>query len=230
MTKQRIVGYVRVSTEEQAQNGVSLEDQCGRIVAYAKAHGHALVTIERDEGLSGATPPADRPGLSRALAMVRSGQADALAFTDLTRLSRSTRDVLDLADDASTAGWDLVSLKENIDTTSAAGRMFLSMLAVFSQFEREQTAERVRAALAHKRSRNERTGQVPYGSTLGADGRTLLEDPKEQQVLKRIRSLRRNGKSLRAVTAYLNEHGFRCRGKRWHLTTVARLAKKLEAA
>ena len=118
----RLVGYSRVSTEEQAVTGVSLDGQESRLRAYVTAHGGELVALERDEGVSGKVSPERRVGLARALSCVRSGEADGLLVVKLDRLSRSTRDVLDLVDEARRRDWRLVSVSEHLDTGSAAGR------------------------------------------------------------------------------------------------------------
>ncbi|UCF41683.1 MAG: recombinase family protein, partial [Gemmatimonadota bacterium] len=103
-----LVGYCRVSTEEQAREGVSLDAQRKRLAAYCTAHGFELAGVESDEGLSGGVPPAQRPGLTRALEQVRRGEAAGLVVVKLDRLSRSVRDVLDLADSAQCTDWRLV--------------------------------------------------------------------------------------------------------------------------
>ena len=95
----RLVGYVRVSTEEQATEGVSLDAQRERLKAYALAHGAELLAIESDEGVSRKVSPEKRPGLTTALTRVRAGEADGLLVLKLDRLSRTTRDVLDLVDE-----------------------------------------------------------------------------------------------------------------------------------
>ena len=161
----QLIGYVRVSTEEQARQGVSLDAQRDRLRAYCAAHGHSLAGIEADEGVSGKVPPGRRPGLSRALAAVRAGRAGGLLAVRLDRLSRSTRDVLDLADDSARRGWRLVSVDEALDTGTAAGRLVLTVLAGLAQMEREQVGERVRAAMDRvAREGRPRSRFAPFGA------------------------------------------------------------------
>src|SRR6185436_9566170 len=144
----RLVGYIRVSTDDQALHGVSLDAQEGRLQAHAKAHakahGYKLVAVERDEGVSGKVAPARRDGLTKAMAAIQLGYADGLVFLKLDRLSRSVRDILRLADDARRGGWHLVSVSELIDTSTATGKFTLGVLALLAEMERDQIGERTR--------------------------------------------------------------------------------------
>lgn len=206
MPTRQAIAYVRVSTDRQAQEGVSLEAQRERIAAWCTAHGVELGGVYVDAGLSGKRAD-NRPELARALAATtRSG--GVLVVYSLSRLARSTRDTLDIADTLERAGADLVSLSESIDTTSAAGRMVFRMLAVLAEFERELIGERTRCAMESKRARRERTsGRIPFGWTLGSDGVHLVEQPKEQAILARILALRAGGLSYRAIGAELARNG-----------------------
>ena len=100
------------------------------------------------------------------------------------------------------------------------------MVDAFAEYERQLIKARTRAALAAKQRRGERTGSVPFGFRLKADGVHLEEDPAEQRVLALTEALRADGLSIRAIAAHLNEEGVPARGKRWHPTTVARLLKR----
>jgi DNA invertase Pin-like site-specific DNA recombinase len=126
----RAIGYVRVSTAEQATEGVSLDAQRARIAAWARANDAELVDVFTDAGLSGGRAD-NRPGLQAALDRACSGQA-ALVVYSLSRLARSTRDAITISERLDTAGADLVSLSEKIDTTTAAGKMVFRMLAVLA--------------------------------------------------------------------------------------------------
>jgi site-specific DNA recombinase len=161
----------RVSTEEQAREGVSLASQRARLKAYATAHDAKLVGIEADEGISGSKAPSKRPGLSSALACLDSGEADGLLVLKLDRLSRSTRDILNLVDATRDNGWRLVSVNEHLDTESAAGRLVLTVLAALSEMEREQIGERVTDAMAHiAREGRGRSRFIPFGYRTAGGG------------------------------------------------------------
>lgn len=200
-------GYIRVSTEGQATDGVSLDAQRAKIAAWADLNGYTLAGLFEDAGISGTK--ADRPGLAAALAAV--GKGDALVVYSLSRLARSTRHTLDISERLDKAGADLVSLSERIDTTSAAGRMVFRMLAVLAEFERDQIAERTSAALQHKKSHGQRVGAVPYGYTLADDGKTLEPNEVERAVIREARALKAAGLSLRKIAAELARRGFYAR-------------------
>ncbi len=142
-----VIAYTRVSTEEQANVGVSLAAQERQLRAHCDARSLALLRVECDEGVSGSRLRT-RAGLQRALASLRTGEACGLVVTKLDRLSRSTRDVLDLVALADRQGWELHSLGEQLVTSSPHGRFFVTMLAGLAQMEREQIAERTRAGMA----------------------------------------------------------------------------------
>jgi site-specific DNA recombinase len=198
----RIIGYVRVSTSSQSDQGVSLAAQEAKIRAWADLNGYDEVAIYSDPGISGAKIET-RKGLQDALKAIKKG--DALVAYSLSRLSRSTKDMLGIADLLSKRGADLVSITEKIDTTSAAGKMLTRMLMILSEFERDQVSERTRCALQHMKQNRQRVGAIPFGFRLCTDGKTLEEDPKEQVTISKARHLRKKGYSLRKISAALAE-------------------------
>lgn len=218
----KVIGYIRVSTKEQAAEGVSLEAQEAKIRAWAALNDCQEVQIHVDAGISGSRAD-NRPALQDALKAC--GKGDALVVYSLSRLARSTRDTINIAEQLQKAGADLVSLSEKIDTTTAAGKMVFRMLAVLSEFERDQVAERTKMALSHKKSRLERVGSVPYGFTLASDGEKLLPEPSEQATVTLVRSLRSSGQSFREIASRLNADGHKPRGKAWYPTTVKNIAE-----
>lgn len=222
------IGYVRVSTEEQAREGVSLDAQEAKVRAWAALNDCPAPAMFRDEGLSGKRAD-NRPGLQAALDAARDGAA--LVVYSLSRLSRSTRDTLALADRLTKQGGQLVSLTERIDTTTAAGRMVLTVLAAMYQLEREQIGERTRDALRHMRAQGRKTGgDVPYGFRLAAGGR-LVEDAAEQKALRHMRELRAKGYTLRDIAAELEREGYRTRRGlvHWQARSVQRILERAAA-
>lgn len=227
MDPTRTVAYLRVSTDKQAEQGVSLEAQRSKVEAYAQLYDLELVAVIEDAGQSAKS--LDRPGLDRALTLLRDGDADALLVVKLDRLTRSVRDLGELLESYFHAGpWALMSVSENIDTRSAAGRLVLNVLASVSQWEREVIGERTRAAMAHMKARREYTGgKPPYGWRLRADGRTLEEDPGEQAVMAEAQVARARGLTLREVVAHLDAEGMRSRrGTRFSLSAVSKMVKE----
>lgn len=222
------IAYTRVSTEEQAREGVSLEAQELRIAAYCMAHDLEIIESCTDAGISGKTIEA-RPGLQRAILEACEHKA-ALVVYSLSRASRSTRDTIDLAEKLSRHGADLVSVTEHIDTTTAAGKMFFGIMAVLNQFEREQLAERVKMGMEQKKRKGESTGTPPYGWAVGENGKTLVENEKEQTNIYLIKSLHSEGMSLRSIRAYLSDHKIPSRSgsTSWRLDTINKIIKEGE--
>ena len=220
----RTVAYIRVSTDKQADHGVSLDAQREKVQQYAALFGLELVSVEVDAGESAKS--LNRPALTRALAMLKAGKAEALLVVKLDRLTRSVRDLCDLVDDYFRDGkFALMSVGEQVDTRSAAGRMMLNMLTVIGQWEREAIGERTSAAMQHKASKGEFTGGVaPYGFELGQDGATLVPVKAEQAVISEVRALRSSGLSLRKVAKTLAAKGVKARsGRTFAATQVARM-------
>ncbi|MEI7457714.1 MAG: recombinase family protein [Nitrosomonadales bacterium] len=219
--------YIRVSTEGQAQDGISMEAQESKALAWANLNDSENVHVFRDAGISGKRSD-NRPGLQAALNAISKG--DALIVYSLSRLARSTKDTIMIAEMLDKRGADLVSLSEKIDTTSAAGKMVFRMLAVLSEFERDQVSERTRFALAHKRANGQKTGgDVPYGYTLN-DG-LLVPDVGEQKALALIHKLHTAGVSLRMIAKKLEARGYLTKTGRthWHPQSVKQIIER-EAA
>jgi DNA invertase Pin-like site-specific DNA recombinase len=214
------IGYIRVSTEGQATDGVSLDAQRAKIAAWCELNDYTLAAVHVDAGISGKN--CNRPGLQSALSDC--GKGDALVVYSLSRLSRSIRDTMDISDKLAKVGADLVSLSEKIDTTSAAGKMVFRLLAVMNEFERDQISERTKSALQHKKSKSERVGTINFGFKLSDDGVTLIEDTDEQQVISAILSMRDSGLSLRKIVSELERKGFASRsGQPFQLKQVHRI-------
>jgi DNA invertase Pin-like site-specific DNA recombinase len=185
------------------------------------------VEIVVDAGASAKT--LNRPGLERSLAMLRSGEADALLVVKLDRLTRSVRDLGELVERYFAGDrWALLSVGEQIDTRTAAGRLVLNILASVAQWEREAVGERTSAAMAHKKDQGEYTGgRVPYGWALSSDGVNLEPCPNEQQAIGAALDLREAGLSLRKVGAELTARGLLPRsGGMWHAKTVRDLLRQ----
>ena len=219
MTK--TIGYIRVSTDKQADKGVSLDAQREKLEAYAKLYDLELVEIIVDAGESAKT--LNRDGLQRALSMLNTGSADAILVAKLDRLTRSVRDLGVLLETYFKKA-SLMSVSEQIDTRTAAGRLVLNVLASVSQWEREVISERTSVALRHKQSRGEYIGgHAPYGFTL-LDGE-LVEHQGEQAVINAAKDMRNAGLSLRAIASELQAQGFSTRkGTEFSAQQVKRIA------
>lgn len=205
----KTIAYLRVSTDKQADKGVSLEAQQDKAKAYASLYDLDLVEVIVDSGESAKT--LERPGLQRALAMLKTGQADALLVVKLDRLTRSVVDLGKLIETYFAPGKAaLMSVGEQIDTRSAAGRLVLNILASVSQWERETIGERTSAAMQHKQAKGEYIGgETPYGFEL-VNGE-LIEDEAEQEVIQKAKAYQAEGLSLRKIAAELDKQGIKTR-------------------
>lgn len=230
----RVVGYIRVSTEGQADSGVSLEAQRAKLAAYAVAMDLDLVAVHLDAGLSAKTLA--RPGLQAALAALDSGEVEGLLVAKLDRLTRSVRDLGDLLERYFATRFSLLSVADSIDTRSAAGRLVLNVLGSVGQWERETGSERTRDALAHLKAKGVRLGGAALGwtRTEGTDeaGRRLIADvQREAETVARILTLRAEGKKLREIADVLTAEGRATKvGGRWHASTVRNVVRRSEAA
>ena len=222
-SKERAFGYVRVSTEEQAEEGISLRAQRGRIKAYAKAMGLRLVRTYADEGISGRT--LERPGLQDLLERVQGREGETIIVYRLSRLSRSTRDLLFLVEDAFIKGnTRLVSVNEHIDTETAMGRLFLTIMGALAQMERELISERTKAVLSFKQERGETLGAPPFGYRIGKENK-LVPVAREIKVVRRILKWRKEKLSYQAIADRLNDEGAKTkRGGNWYASTVRNVA------
>jgi DNA invertase Pin-like site-specific DNA recombinase len=198
----RIVAYVRVSTEKQADSGNSLEAQSAKLNLYCQLHDLDLVAVEVDPGESAGS--LNRPGLQRALERLASFEAEGLLVVKLDRLTRSVRDLCELVDTYFKDGTcRLMSVSESVDTSTASGRLVLNILTTVSQWEREAAAERTAAVMSHLKATGKFTGGFPpYGYTLDEDG-NLHESAAEQAVIIQARSMRAQGLTLRKIAGRL---------------------------
>lgn len=218
-TSGEVAAYLRVSTDEQARSGLGLANQLHRCAAMAIVKGWPEPAVYADEGLSGIKGPEGRPGLKHLLTDVAAGHVRVVIVTELSRLGRRTRLVLDLVDELGASGAHLVSCKEALDTTTPQGTFALTLFAALAQLERDQTVDRTIGALdARSRTVGFKGGQLPYGyrHELGSD--EVVVDAEEAAVVEHIfRLAHRETWSLRAIAAHLNERGVASpRGKRWY--------------
>lgn len=196
METKRAVGYVRVSTEEQARGGVSLDTQEKRIRAYAESQGWMFCGMFREEGASG--KDLNRPQLQAMLTGLEADHVDVVLVYRVDRLTRKQKDLWSLLEDVfEKQGVGFKSVVEPFDTTTAQGKAFLGMLGVFAQLERDTIAERTKDALAHKKRNGDWVGRVPTGFTLD-EGR-LAKDPRGQKIIARAKRLRRAGATIRTI-------------------------------
>lgn len=229
----RVVGYLRVSTDRQAEEGLGLEIQEASIRTWAEDNGHEIVDMFRDEGLSGSNGIDTRIGLADALGVIRQGNAGALVVAKLDRLARDLIVQEQLLADVWAMGAQVFScsgaegayLSDDPDDPSRA--LIRQVLGAVSQYERSMIAMRLRAGRNRKRSNGGFGGGTPPFGWRNVEGVGLIEDQREQAVIRRIRALRDDGRTLTEIARQLEAEGSRSRqSERWHPESVRRVVAR----
>ena len=217
----RVVGYIRVSTDEQHLGPVAQEKA---IRDWCKANGAELVAIHKDLGVSGGAALDKRPGLLAAIDALEEHGAGRLLVAKRDRLARDVMVAAMVERLAARAGAEVVAADGTGNGDGPEALLMRRIIDAFAEYERALIRARTKAALAAKKARRERTGSVPYGYRLAADGKHLVEDPAEQEALALIRSYREQGLSLRAIGARLQARGVLPRnGRAWQPQPLARI-------
>ena len=216
-----VIGYARVSSQEQATEGLSLDVQRARIEAWAKATDASLTDVVEDGGVSGTRPLAQREEGGRIAKLLdqRSPEVDAVVIVRLDRLGRDASETLAHLHRFASGKVGLVSITDRLDLSTPQGRAMASVAAVFAQLERELIGQRTAEALARLREEGKPFGAVPYGQR--RDGNRLVPNAAEGRVRKQIIDLRDNGASYRQIAAWLNGEGIAAkRGGNWSPMSV----------
>ena len=219
----RVVGYVRVSTAEQADSGAGLDAQRAAIAAEVERRGWELLDVFEDKNGASAKTMRNREGLTAALDVVESGGADGLIVAKLDRLSRSLLDFAALMAQSQRNGWSLIALDLGVDTSTPAGEMMAHVLATFAQFERRLIGQRTKDAL-HARVATGKPWVSKQGRLTVGLGRPPRLPP---SVRRRIVRERQQGRSLRSIAADLNAEGVPTAqgGAQWWPSTVRLIAR-----
>ncbi|BBI32006.1 recombinase family protein [Cohnella abietis] len=211
----RVVLYIRVSTEEQANEGYSIRAQKNQLIDYCRVNGYEIVKICIDDGYSAKNTK--RPRLQEVLTLAQNKEIDAVVVYKLDRFTRSVKDLYELLEDLQSNGVGFISRQEKFDTTTAMGRAMIGILGVFAQFERELIAERVRLGMEQKVKEGKRPGgKYPFGYTS-----TGLLIGEEANYIKMVRSLYMSGMSYQAIAAQMFNEGIVRRNGEWTATNVA---------
>ena len=215
--------WLRVSTEDQVK-GESLDVHEARARSYADSKGWTIAETYRLEAVSGKRV-VDHPEARRMLADIKRSHVTGLIFSKLARLSRNNRELLDFAEVFQTHNADLISLAENIDTSSPAGRMFFNMLAAMANWEREEIVARVRASVPIRAAMGRPMGgQAQYGYKW--EDKKFVIVTEEAAVRKLMYELFLELRRFRTVARVLNERGYRTRtGKLWAGSSIERLMR-----
>lgn len=228
----RAVGYLRVSTDRQAEEGFGLDVQDQKVREWSKAGGHHLVAVYRDEGLSGSKGLGERPGLADAVSAILDGKADGIVVPRLDRLARD----LIVQEQALAEVWRLggevwsCSSAEGAylsdDPDDPSRKLIRQVLGAVAEYERSMIALRLRMGRRRKSERGGYAyGSPPFGKR--AEGKELMDDPTERATVALICTLRQEGRSYRQIIRTLTADGHRPkRGGRWHPRTVSNVVAR----
>lgn len=213
-----IYGYIRVSTDQQATTGHSLDAQRAAIEAYCAARSWEP-TIYVESGVSAGKALRDRPEGSKLVGNTRKGIAGALKpgdhviATKLDRLFRNVLDCMTCVEDWRRRDITMHLLDLQIDTSSIGGKLMLQILSAVAEMERGMISERTKAVSQHLRNSGRVYGHTPYG--YAREGDRLVPIDEEQHVIRRMRVWRDHGWSLQRISDTINEEGITTKGGKW---------------
>src|SRR3990167_4423030 len=200
----RIAIYIRVSTEDQAKEGYSLEVQREYLESFAKREGLEIFKVYQDDGISGYST--ERPALKELLKEAKDKKFDLVLVYKIDRFSRNLKDLLNLVDELSTYGVGFKSATEPFDTTTSAGKLMFQQLGSFAEFERNRIAERVFPGMVKGVQRGNWQGAryAPYGYSYNKEKKLLEIEEREANIVKLIYTMYLSGKSTHDIAAYLD--------------------------
>lgn len=217
--------YCRVSSQQQSEEGISLDAQADKLNAYASMAGLTIMKLIREEGVSAKIPFAHRPGGKEVQRLVQTGAVQHLCAVKLDRMFRDTVDAL-----TQCTAWDKAGVTMHIldlggsmvNSASPMGRMMLTVIASLGELERSLIASRTADALAFKKAQRQVYSPVPFG--FRREGDMLIPDPNEIALVTRIREMHIAGISLNRIAGMLNDEGISGKtGGRWYATTVRKI-------
>lgn len=223
----KAIGYVRVSTEKQSLEGVSLKDQKDKIETYCKLKDMELVEIVTDEGVSAGIPLRERQGGQQLLNKVNKKEIDIIVSVKLDRLFRDAVDCLQ-----NTKKWDNEEIAlhlldfggDSLDTSSPMGRMFLTMSAGFAEMEKSLIQQRTKTALKYKKNKKEVYSTIPLGFDRVND--ELKENEEELKIVSFIKQLRKDGLSYNKIAEKSNQLGLKTKkDKKFYASTISYILK-----
>jgi site-specific DNA recombinase len=213
----KAIGYIRVSTDEQAKEGMSLENQEQKIRDYCKLKDFEILKIIQDAGISAKN--LRRPGAQKVIEMAQDKMIDAVIVYKLDRMFRSTVDALETTKQFDKLNVSFHSIEETIDTKSAMGKFFFTLTAALAEMEREIIGERTRDVLQRKKANGEVYGHVPFGFKK-FKGKLLSHDA-EQKIVQTVLGMRQKGMNYSMISRELNLMGLKTKkGNRWYPQTV----------
>lgn len=217
--------YVRVSTEEQALSGFSIRAQIDKLIDYCKLKDWTIFDIYKDEGISGKNIK-DRKELNRLIDDIKNNKVNNVLVYKIDRLTRSTKDLIDLVELFNKYNCSFNSFTENIDTYSATGRMFIKIIGIFAEFERENIVERVRLGLERKVKEGYTIASknVSYGYTKDKGEKVQKVCEYEAYVIRKIFNMFVSNYSYTEIANYLNKFKIKTKNnKDWNYKIVKKI-------
>jgi len=221
-----VVGYIRVSTDDQH---LGPRAQRKTLERWCVANEACLVAVFEDRGVSGGTGLEKRPGLLKALDALATHGAAVLLVAKRDRLARDVVVAAMVERLVERDGSRIQSADGNGNGRGPEAMLMRGIVDLFAQYERAVIRARTCQALAVKRGKGERIGQVPLGFRLADDGTQLVVDPEEDRVVALVHELRTGGLSIRGIADQLNADSVPARGRKWYPTTIARLLNRQAA-
>ena len=201
----KLISYQRVSSRKQNENGDSLREQEQAIQTYCKLYGHEIVYSAYD--VASGKSRKSRPAFEECIEMLEHGIAEGIICFDLSRISRSLADLSKMIEKYFSKTLSLVSVKEQVNTKDPASKLMLHVMASFNQYQREQTASRTKDAIQYRKKAGKVCGMAPIGFMANEAGE-LIKNKKEQQLIRKIRKLRKQGLSWGKTAKELTKAGF----------------------
>ncbi len=230
MRRVKVVLYVRVSTDKQAEFGMSLDAQTAELERYCGERDWDIADTFIDGGFSG--KDTDRPAFKRMMQRIKEGGIDAIAVTKLDRLTRSVRNLCEINEDVLKGfGVNLICTRDGINTFELASSFLMHLLALIGQIERENTSKRVSAAIAHIHDNGGHYGKVPFGKMTAPHPtnpkmKILVDHPEESIWLNKIFEWYKAGKQHTEIANLLNAHGVKPKfSETWNLQIVFSLLR-----
>jgi DNA invertase Pin-like site-specific DNA recombinase len=225
----KIVAYLRVSTEQQAESGAGLDAQQNSCLMWAGKQNQVIERFYSDEGISGSTGLDKRPALMEAIASL--GNGDILLVAKRDRLGRDPIAVAMIEAAAKRKHAKIMSVAgEGSDSDDPTAVLMRRMVDAFAEFERNIIRERTSAAMQAKKRKNERVGHIPFGYRLAEDGLHIVKESHEQSILDQIKGLMDKGLSTRKIAEEMNRRGAFNRGQsRWNHGSIFRIMSKIAA-
>ncbi|WP_242773411.1 recombinase family protein [Brevibacillus parabrevis] len=206
MKELRAAIYVRVSTEEQVNEGFSIQAQLADLHRYAEVHNMEVVEQYVDEGYSGKSIEG-RPHMQRLLQDSRQGNFNVVLVYKIDRLARKLKDALEINDELEKNGVQLVSINENIDTTTPMGRMVFQMVGSIAEMERNTIVGRVKMGMTERAKQGKFNGGICLG--YHSVNKTLVVNDEEAPLIREIFNLAEQGLGYKAIVGHLNVKGYK---------------------